>query len=199
MSADLEALIQQAAKQYNLPPDVFRRQLIAESGLNTQAVSPAGARGVAQLMPATAQAFGVDPMNPAQAIPAAALYMRQNLNRYGDDWQKALAAYNWGPGNLAKYGIAAAPPETTRYITKVLGNGPLAVTAQASPQGQGQPSPQMPPGPAPVPAGPTGPIGPAPAPAVVPPPPSPEAMGGGSLANMLAQLAQQGRDINKIV
>jgi len=191
MSADLEALIQQAAKQYNLPPDVFRRQLIAESGLNVQAVSPAGARGVAQFMPATAQAFGIDPMNPEQAIPAAALYMRQNLNRFGGDWKQALAAYNWGPGNVAKHGIAGAPPETTAYITKVLGNAPLAPAA-----GSSGPASNYTPGPVTVPTGPA--VGPA-GPAMVPPPPPAEAMGTGSLADTLARLAQQGRDINKIV
>ena len=195
MTPDLEALILQAAQRYNLPPDIFRRQLLAESGGNVQAVSPKGAQGVAQFMPGTAQAFGIDPMKPDQAIPAAALYMRQHLNRYGDDWQKALAAYNWGPGNLAKYGITAAPPETRQYITKVLGGGPLPQSSGnvvrsngGDYPAQGQPGPQMSPGPA-------GPAGPG----LVPPPPPPEAMGGGSLANMLAQLAQQGRDINKIV
>lgn len=189
MSDTIEALIQQAARQYNLPPDVFRRQLVAESGLNVQAVSPRGAQGVAQFMPGTAQSFGIDPMKPEQAIPAAALYMRQHLNRYGDDWQKALAAYNWGPGNLAKYGIAAAPAETRGYISKVLGSGPPFMAAAHTPSAE-------PPGAAaPVPP----PVQPQQASRGPVLPPPPEAMGGGSLATMLAQLAQQGRDINKIV
>lgn len=200
MSADIEALIQQAAQQYNLPPETFRRQLIAESGLRADAVSPAGARGVAQFMPGTAQAFGIDPMNPAQAVPAAALYMRQNLNRYGGDWNKALAAYNWGPGNVARKGMANMPAATSAYIQKVMGNSPLAPAAP-SPSG-GAPGvlpSSMPQQPGPV--GPDGPaIGPA-GPAVTPPPPNPfmSSAPGLSLSDMLAQVIERDRALNRIV
>lgn len=118
---NLIALITATAQRYGLPPDKFLAQLRAESNLDANAVSPKGAVGVAQLMPATAASLGVDPRDPAQAVDAAGRYMRMNLDKFGGNYEMALAAYNWGPGNVAKYGITGMPPETKAYIQKVSG------------------------------------------------------------------------------
>lgn len=131
MSDSFDALITQAATQHNIDPSVFRALLMRESSMNPNAVSPAGAQGVAQFMPGTAAQFGIDPFNPQQAIPAAAMYLRQNLNRFGGDYGQALAAYNWGPGNVAKFGMAGAPPGVQRYVASLL--GPNRVRPAAGP------------------------------------------------------------------
>jgi len=124
--SDYDALIQASAQRYNLDPDIFRRLLIRESGLNPNAVNPtSGAAGIAQFMRATAAGLGIDPMDPRQAIPASAQYLRHNLNHFGD-YDHALAAYNWGPGNLAKHGIENAPAETRNYIAAIKGGGPMS-------------------------------------------------------------------------
>ena len=121
--SDIEDLIQAAAQKYNLDHGIFRRQLVAESGLNPNARNPSGAAGIAQFMPGTAVGLGIDPMDPGQAIPAAAQYLRENLNRFGGDYTHALAAYNWGPGNVASKGVARMPTETQNYVNKILSGG----------------------------------------------------------------------------
>ena len=158
MTANIDALIQQAADQYNLDPGIFRAQLTKESNLNPNAVNTrSGAAGIAQFMPGTAAGFGIDPMDPTQAIPAAAAYMRQNLNKFGGDYAHALAAYNWGPGNVANHGLAAAPPETQNYVATILGgnNPPIPVPPMPPPGG---PAPAPAPAPAPDPTAPGGAI-----------------------------------------
>lgn len=115
-------MIDQAATQYGLDPGLLKSQLNAESSMDPNAVNPrTGAAGIAQFMPATAAEMNVDPMDPAQAIPAAAAYMRKNLDANNGDYPSALAAYNWGPGNLKRHGLENAPPETKAYIDKVMG------------------------------------------------------------------------------
>ena len=69
----------------------------------------------------TAAQFKINPFVPEEAVPAAAQYLRQNLDRFGGDYDKALAAYNWGPGNVARYGMNAMPVETQNYIVKIRG------------------------------------------------------------------------------
>ncbi|HEY0955910.1 MAG TPA: lytic transglycosylase domain-containing protein [Roseateles sp.] len=81
--------------------------------------SPVGAVGIAQFMPATAAELGVDPLNTGQAIDGAARYLRQLYGTFGN-WTEALAAYNWGQGNVARKGLAAAPRETRNYFTSIL-------------------------------------------------------------------------------
>ena len=128
-------LINQAAQQYGLDPNIFLRQLTQESQLDPNAVNKkSGAAGIAQFMPKTAADFGIDPFDPQQAIPAAAQFMHQNLKRFGGDYSKALAAYNWGPENVHKYGLTNAPPETQDYIDRIMGGGD-----------QQQPQPNTPP------------------------------------------------------
>ena len=145
----IDLLIQHAAAQYNLDPRLFRAQLIAESSLNPNAQGQGGELGIAQLSPATATALGVtNARDPTQAIPAAARYMRQNLDRFGGDYNKALAAYNWGPGNVAKFGVENAPPPTKAYIARITGAQPgVTGPAPAPTQDTDQ---MMPPSPAPL-------------------------------------------------
>jgi soluble lytic murein transglycosylase-like protein len=72
-------------------------------------------------MPATAQDLGIDPLDPAQAIPAAGAYLRRLYDATGT-WSKALAAYNWGIGNVQRKGLAAAPAETRAYVAQITGD-----------------------------------------------------------------------------
>jgi hypothetical protein len=180
-------LIRAAAERYNLDHGIFRRQLVAESGLNPNARNPSGASGIAQFMPATARGLGIDPMDPAQAIPAAALYMRQNLNKFGGDYTHALAAYNWGPGNVASKGIASMPAETRKYVAHIMGGsggGPPAPMQDSTPPGP-------PPGPLTAAVAPDGPPLP-----MSPPPPESNPLGAPtSLADAFMQAARRGRGV----
>jgi soluble lytic murein transglycosylase-like protein len=91
----------------------------AESSFNHQAVSPAGAQGLMQLMPATAKELGVDnPFDPEQNVMGGTRYLKSLLDRYEGDLDKALAAYNWGMGNLER-NPDALPAETRNYQSKV--------------------------------------------------------------------------------
>lgn len=119
----LEA-ISQAEARHGLPKNLLARQLQQESSYKPEIItgkqkSITGAVGIAQFMPATAKEFGIDPTNPWQSIDAAGKYMKQLYNRFGT-WPLALAAYNWGMGNVAKKGIDKAPKETRNYFTQIL-------------------------------------------------------------------------------
>ncbi len=84
--------------------------------------SGAGALGLTQLMPATARGLGVtDATDPRQALDGGAKYLRQQLDRFGGDVAKALAAYNAGPGAVQKFGGVPPFAETQQYVTKVMG------------------------------------------------------------------------------
>jgi hypothetical protein len=116
-------LAQAAAKKYSLPGTFVASVMQAESGLNPRAISPKGAIGLMQLMPATARDLGVDPTNPGQNADAGARYLRDLLARYEDQPDQvelALAAYNAGPATVDKY--HGVPPwrETREYILRVL-------------------------------------------------------------------------------
>lgn len=115
--ADLRAVARRKAMKYGLDPDIFVRQIQAESGFNPRVRSPKGAAGVAQIMPDTARAWGVDPMRPREALDAAARNMAQYVRKYGS-YENALRAYNAGPGAIrASRGYA----ETNNYVAKILG------------------------------------------------------------------------------
>jgi soluble lytic murein transglycosylase-like protein len=114
------AEIDAAAKKYNVDPALLRGLIRQESNFNPNAGSPAGARGLTQLMPGTAAALGVDPSVPAQAIEGGAKYLRQQLDKFGNDPAKALAAYNAGPGAVQRYGGVPPFAETQNYVRKVL-------------------------------------------------------------------------------
>jgi hypothetical protein len=117
-----------AARTAGIPDVIFARQIDVESGYNPKAVSAAGAIGIAQFMPATAAALGIDPWNPVQSLYGAAQYMAGFLHTYGGDEAKALAAYNAGGGTVdwavANYGgawLAHMPRETQQYVASILG------------------------------------------------------------------------------
>jgi len=115
------SLIDQAAQRHHLDAALLAAVVHVESGGNPQAVSRAGAQGLTQLIPATAQRFGVhDPFDPAQSLDGAARYLRGLLGQFGGDVSKALAAYNAGEGNVKKYGGIPPFAETQAYVPAVL-------------------------------------------------------------------------------
>jgi hypothetical protein len=116
------------AKRWGLNPRIFRALIRQESGGRQSAKSPAGAIGLSQLMPATAKGLGVDPYDPQQNLEGGAKYLRQQLDRFGGDYRKALAAYNAGPGAVQKYGGVPPYRETQNYVRTILDSGdvPLA-------------------------------------------------------------------------
>jgi soluble lytic murein transglycosylase-like protein len=113
-------MVDEAARRAVLPARFVRSVAAAESGFNAAAVSPKGAIGLMQLMPATAAAHGVDPHDPQQNAEAGAMYLRALLLKYNGDVVKALAAYNAGPGAVSRYGGLPPFPETQNYVRRVL-------------------------------------------------------------------------------
>ncbi len=109
-----------ATARYGLPQGLLSAVAQAESNYNPRAVSPAGARGLMQLMPATAAGLGVDPFNPAQAVDGAARLLKSNLATF-DSVPLALAAYNAGPGAVRRYGGIPPYAETQNYVRKIMG------------------------------------------------------------------------------
>ncbi len=126
------AYLAQLEKENALPSGLLKTQMMAESAGNPAAMSPAGALGAFQFMPATAQEYGIDPYDPIQAAQAAAKMNRDMLNKYEGDMPKALAAYNWGQGNVDRKGLAQAPNETRSYVNKILSALNPISAAQAS-------------------------------------------------------------------
>lgn len=119
-SSHLDPIIEAAAKKHGVDPDLVRRVVKAESGGNTRAVSKAGAQGAMQLMPGTSRGLGVkDPFDPRQNIDGGVRYLKQQLDAFGGDEEKALAAYNAGPGAVRKYGGVPPFPETQAYVAKI--------------------------------------------------------------------------------
>lgn len=118
----LDDIFEEAAEKYNVSVDLLKAIGKAESNFNPKAVSRAGAQGVMQLMPATAASLGVkDSFDPEQNIMGGAKYIADLLKRYDGDTKLALAAYNAGMGNVAKYGGIPPFKETQNYVVKVLG------------------------------------------------------------------------------
>jgi len=109
-----------AARRVGIDPDLYIALVRKESGGRQGAVSPAGAIGRAQLMPGTAQGLGVDPRDPQQNLYGGALYLSQQLKRFGGDPRKALAAYNAGPGAVQKYGGIPPFAETQNYVKTIM-------------------------------------------------------------------------------
>jgi hypothetical protein len=113
--------IREASRKYNLPGKLIERVIQAESNFQADAVSPAGAQGLMQLMPGTAKELGVnDPFDVRQNIDGGAAYLRQMLDRFNGDVKLALAAYNAGPGTVEKYSGNVPYRETQTYIERVL-------------------------------------------------------------------------------
>ena len=113
-------MIREAEVRYGLPPRLLQALIWTESRFNPLAVSPAGAVGLAQLMPATARELGVtNRHDPAQSIDGGARYLKQMLDRFRAV-HLALAAYNAGPGAVTKAGGIPRNPETPGYVRNVL-------------------------------------------------------------------------------
>jgi soluble lytic murein transglycosylase-like protein len=118
---DFDGLIVEHARLHGVRPDLVRAVVEVESGFNPLAVSPKGALGLMQLMPATARQFGVlNPFDPTENVRAGVAYLRHLLDRYDNDERLALAAYNAGPGAVDRHGQAVPPyAETRSYVEKV--------------------------------------------------------------------------------
>ncbi len=121
----VEELVAQTAKRYGVDPSLAVEVARAESRFNQALTSAKGAIGVMQLMPATARSLGVDPYNLEQNIDGGVRYLKAQLSRFGDV-AAALAAYNWGPENVAaalRAGadwLARTPAETQAYVRGIL-------------------------------------------------------------------------------
>jgi hypothetical protein len=111
-------LFAQAGSRHGVSPALLAAVAKTESNFNSAAVSPAGARGLMQFMPATAAGLGVDAGDPASAIDGAARYLRSLTDRFGST-DLALAAYNAGPGTVSRHGGIPPYPETQDYVRKV--------------------------------------------------------------------------------
>lgn len=120
--SDLMSIFQEAAATYDVDINLLTAIARQESNFKTDATSSSGAMGVMQLMPATAQGLGVsDAYNAYENIMGGSKYISQLLQRYNGDTTLALAAYNAGSGNVAKYGGVPPFTETQNYVKKVLG------------------------------------------------------------------------------
>lgn len=125
---DLDELLEQASRKHGVPVNLLTAVVAVESGFRADAVSPAGAIGLMQLMPATARDMGVlDPFDPRQNVEGGARYLAFLLKHFKSE-ELALAAYNAGPGRVARAGGVPDFPETRAYIESVLG---LAASYQA--------------------------------------------------------------------
>lgn len=127
MTTDYQSLATSYAQQAGIDPTIFVAQIQQESGFNPNAVSPAGAIGIAQFMPTTAAGLGLNPHDPVASLKAAAQYDANNLNAYNGDYAKMLAAYNAGGGAVnnavAAHGanwLAFMPTETQNYVKNIL-------------------------------------------------------------------------------
>jgi hypothetical protein len=114
-------MIQQSAAKYGIPPSIIAGLIETESAWNSTAVSRAGARGLAQFMPATAAEFGVRPNDPQSAIDGAGKYLKYLLDYFNGDMRLAIFAYNGGMGNIERYGgPIPGSQENQEYYGKVM-------------------------------------------------------------------------------
>src|SRR5207244_4062151 len=118
---DVQQVIRDAGDKHRIDPDFVRSVIKAESGYRAKAISPKGARGMMQLMPATATDLGVkDSFDPAQNIEGGTRYLRQLLERFDYDAVKALAAYNAGADRVAQYQGVPPYSETRNYVARIV-------------------------------------------------------------------------------
>ena len=128
------AEITAAAKKHGIDPALLAGLVKQESGFNPNAGSPAGARGLTQLMPGTAAGLGVsNVLDPIQNLDGGAKYLRQQLDAFGGDVTRALAAYNAGPGAVQRYGGVPPYAETQNYVRVVQANAAQYRAAGSTP------------------------------------------------------------------
>jgi hypothetical protein len=119
--SDLRSLATAAALRHGLDPELVLAVIAVESGFQPAAVSPKGAQGLMQLMPATARSLGVtDALDPAQNVDGGARYLKQLVAEQRGDLTRALAAYNAGPGAVKRHGGVPPYKETLHYVKRVL-------------------------------------------------------------------------------
>ncbi|MEO1732753.1 MAG: transglycosylase SLT domain-containing protein [Pseudomonadota bacterium] len=114
-------LAKAAARKHGVPEELFARLVQQESNWNPRAKSHKGAMGLAQLMPATAKALGVDPWNPSENLEGGARYLARQYEEFGS-WRLALAAYNAGPQAVKKHGGVPPYKETRNYVRVIWGS-----------------------------------------------------------------------------
>lgn len=115
------AKVQELAIRFDLSPALIEALVWQESRWRANAVSPVGAQGLAQLMPGTARELGVDPSDPFANLEGGARYLRQQLDRFDGDLEKALAAYNAGPGRVIRADGIPRIRETQLYVASIMG------------------------------------------------------------------------------
>lgn len=115
------AKVHELAARFDLSPTLIEALVWQESRWQPGALSPVGARGLAQLMPGTAREMGVNPDDPFANLEGGARYLRQQLDRFDGDLEKALAAYNAGPGRVIRAGGVPRIRETQNYVVSVIG------------------------------------------------------------------------------
>jgi soluble lytic murein transglycosylase-like protein len=115
------AKVRELAGRFDLSPALIEALVWQESRWQADARSPAGARGLTQLMPGTAKDLGIDPADPLSNLEGGMRYLRQQLDRFDGDLEKALAAYNAGPGRVEQAGGIPAIRETRTYVASVMG------------------------------------------------------------------------------
>ena len=116
-----KAKVAELAARFDLSPTLIEALVWQESRWRADAVSPVGARGLAQLMPGTARELGVDPDDPFANLEGGARYLREQLDRFDGDLEKALAAYNAGPGRVIRAGGIPRIRETQHYVAAIMG------------------------------------------------------------------------------
>jgi soluble lytic murein transglycosylase-like protein len=146
-SQEIKSAVERIAAEQAVPPELIHSVIQVESNYNPNAVSPKGAQGLMQLIPATARRFGVsDAFDPVENIRGGAAYLKYLLSLYAGNYTLALAAYNAGEGAVARYGDVPPYQETRNYVKLVAGR----LAAEARP-------PAAPPAPEVKPAPPAGP------------------------------------------
>lgn len=115
------AKVHELAARFDLSPALIEALVWQESRWRANARSPVGARGLAQLMPGTARYLGVDPDDPFANLEGGARYLREQLDRFDGDVEKALAAYNAGPGRVERAGGIPRIRETQTYVAAIMG------------------------------------------------------------------------------
>jgi soluble lytic murein transglycosylase-like protein len=113
--------VMELSARFDLSPTLIEALVWQESRWRQGAVSPKGAQGLAQLMPGTARELGVDPSDPFANLEGGARYLRQQIDRFDGDLEKALAAYNAGPGRVEKAGGIPRIRETQEYVAAIMG------------------------------------------------------------------------------